>query len=186
MRCARETVREAAFANMLRHINVIFFTLPEWELLFGTVSAAEPYGSNFWPGFRQFMISCYRPSLRTSRWISQATPLTCYFETPARFSKANARCQKSESNQGTGSYYPAFCWPIDDNTVVMVCLHIALHRSSPWTVNSTWIQLLERDERDRDERPDERPSTVVIEEVDSDSDSTSEPAEALYDDWVEV
>lgn len=175
MQSAHETVREAAFANMLRHINVMLFALPEWELLFGTVSAAEPYGSDFWPGFRRFMISCYRPSLRTSRWISQATPLMCYFETPARFSKANARCPKSGSNQGTGSYYPAFCWPVDEDVVVMVCLHIALQRSSPWTVNGTWIQLLEPNLVDR-------PSTVIIEELDSDSES----AKALDDDWVEV
>ena len=82
-------------------------------------------------------------SIGTSAICRQTTPT---FETPERFSKAQAgRAKNDECNRGSGGLYPCWAWlseGTETELVYIVCIHICICDSSPWLVHSSWVTFL--------------------------------------------
>ncbi len=171
------------FYNTMRHINCTdVMTVEEFESIFGRVSTAHPYGEKFWAGFAEWMAAVYFPSMQgrgRRSWLANIQPTMGHFELPEAFSKRNAETPRHfHANPGSGLKYPAMFF-LDGASIWMVCINIALRRSTAWRVDPSWLTL-PAIQAPSSSSSSPAPlvfttSTVVIEELDSDS-----------DEWVEV
>jgi hypothetical protein len=131
--------KDASFQSLLRFLQCEgVMTLSEWEHVFGEVSPAAPWGSQFWPGFRNVIMPSYWQHATKRRWLEQINPEEVWFCLPLNFSKASAARECSPSNPPSNSRYPGFCYRHGEDEYV-ICAHMALRRSQPWKVHKTWI-----------------------------------------------
>jgi hypothetical protein len=188
MSSAMEASCPHVFYNTMRHINCLdIMSMAAFASFFGRISTAHPYGVNFWAGFAEWMAAVYFPSMqgRGSRsWLANIRPTMGHFELPETFSRRNAGAPRHfQANPGSGSKYPAMFF-FDGASIWMVCINIALRRSTAWRVDPSWLTLPAIPAPSSSSSSSSpaplifTTSTVVIEELDDDS--------VDIDEWVEV
>jgi hypothetical protein len=97
-------ITQSRFHSLMTFINCSSrISLAEWESMFGAITEAHPWGVRFWDGFRFWMVNRYKNCMRKYRHLCNLPPDYAYFETPERFSKAQAgRAKNDECNRGSG------------------------------------------------------------------------------------
>ena len=176
MATAMEVSCPLVFFNTMQHISCLnVMPMEEYERRFGRVNTAHPYGANFWAGFAEWMTAVYFPSIQRRSWLANMQPTMGHFQLPLTFSKRNAAAPRHrQTNPASGSKYPAMFF-FDGESCWMVCINIALWRSTAWRVDPSWLMV----PSSFSSSPAPlifTTSTVVIEEVDSDEE----------EEWVEV
>ena len=140
-------ITQSRFHSLMTFINCCSrMSLAEWESMFGAITEAHPWGVRFWDGFRFWMVNRYKNRMRKYRHLCNLPPDYAYFETPERFSKAQAgRAKNDECNRGSGGLYPCWAWlseGTETELVYIVCIHICICDSSPWLVHSSGVTFL--------------------------------------------
>ena len=129
------------FRHIQLYLNIGWVSLGSYERLFGRISLERPWGSHFWKGMAQALADYPWPRHGIS-------PVIGFFETPATFSKANARQAKCHiSNPGGGKFYPTYLWRsgcqiLDetDEEIWVACLWLLIRPARPWRVHVSWVQ----------------------------------------------
>ena len=142
--------KDAIYAGMLARINArgLGWSRETWEVQFGEISEQHVFGNRVWHGFKTFLHLNYMPSARgyvTGYALEDWVPVL--YTAPLNFSRACAAMPKSDVNPG-GRPYPAMIPRSDAELirrqgrtvgVTVICIHILIFRTRPWSVHSDWI-----------------------------------------------
>ncbi len=109
-----------------------------YEHLFGEVTPAHLWGTQFWPGMER-LLQQYLGKL--PQWLPDplGNAKMCHFQVPPEFSKHAAQQPKLPGMEGKA--YAAYYWDFEEGSlwVLVACQWILLQKSKPWKVHKSWI-----------------------------------------------
>lgn len=129
-----------AWLRMMAHINCLgAMDIQEYEFYFGKITSNNPYGDRFWYGFERLLQNRY---LRMHLYWHTADDFKKgSFRKPYPFAQHIVQQAFREELHEKDAEYPCFFLEVQPGWTRMVCIHICIYTSRPWTVHSSWIQI---------------------------------------------
>ena len=124
------------FIQVAKFINVQSYTAERWASEFGMCTASHQWGERFWQGFENILRRYNEVHLY---YIPPSSFKPGIMKQPVNFSKRTVRTTWKEGDSVAGRGYPCYWAVIGDEWRKVVCIHIGIYVSCPWTAHYTWL-----------------------------------------------
>ena len=124
------------FIQVANFINVQSYTAERWASEFGMCTASHQWGERFWQGFEKILRRYNEVHLY---YIPMSGFKPGIMKQPVHFSKRTVGATWKEGDSVAGCGYPCYFAVIGDEWRKVVCIHIGIYVSCPWTAHYTWL-----------------------------------------------